>query len=238
MSTANNTVVIAGGTSGIGLATAKRLAANGTKVIITGRSKEKMETALAGAHANITGVVMDSASRSSMDAGFAQIGQFNHLVIAVSGAKGGGAFKELDITTVAAGMQEKLVPHLQTAQAALPYLATTGSITFVGAVSSHSRGTGIAGLAAINGAIESTVPGLAKELQPLRVNAVSPGVVNTAWWNFLAPDARQQTFAHFASVTPAGRIGEPDELAQVIELLVNNCFITGQVITVDGGYSL
>jgi NAD(P)-dependent dehydrogenase (short-subunit alcohol dehydrogenase family) len=82
------------------------------------------------------------------------------------------------------------------------------------------------------------VPTLAKELRPLRINAVSPGVIDTPWWNFLPEDARNATFAQYAQAAPVGRIGKPEDIAAVIAQLIQNTFITGQIITVDGGLAL
>ncbi|RFM27433.1 SDR family oxidoreductase [Deminuibacter soli] len=238
MSTANSTIVIAGGTSGIGLATAKRLAATGAKVIVTGRNPEKLQQAVASIGGNAAGQILDSSDRNSLQQAFEKIGKIDHLVIAVSGAKGAGLFKELDLQVLLAGFEEKLVPQMQTAQVALPFMHPKGSITFVSAVSARAKTPGVAGLGAINGAIEIMVPVMAKELKPLRINAVSPGVVDTDWWNFMSPEVKKASFEQYAAITPVERVGLPDDIAQVIELLVSNTFITGQVIAADGGLAL
>ena len=99
-------------------------------------------------------------------------------------------------------------------------------------------GPGTVGLAAINGAIEAMVRPLAAELAPVRVNAVSPGVIDTAWWNWLPEDQKQGVFDQYGKASLVGRVGQPGEVAQVIKLLVENAFMTGQVIVCDGGLSL
>lgn len=238
MDIANSTIVIAGGSSGIGLATAKTLAEKGARVIITGRDQQKLDKAVASVKGNITGECVDSADRHSLDRLMAGIGSIDHLVVSLSGRKGIGQFKELQLGVLLEGFSEKLLPQLHTAQAALPYLHPQGSITFISAVSAKGRMPGTAGLAAINGSIEIMVPVLAKELKPLRVNAVSPGVIDTAWWDFVPTAEKQQAFAHYASLTPVERIGRPEDVAQVIELVLRNTFLTGEVIAVDGGLSL
>jgi NAD(P)-dependent dehydrogenase (short-subunit alcohol dehydrogenase family) len=67
------------------------------------------------------------------------------------------------------------------------------------------------------------------------VNAVAPGVIDTPWWHFLPEDQRQAVFSEYGAKTPVGRIGRPEEVAEGIASLVTNGFITGQVLTVDGG---
>ncbi|HEX4246763.1 MAG TPA: SDR family oxidoreductase [Pseudonocardia sp.] len=82
------------------------------------------------------------------------------------------------------------------------------------------------------------MPPLAAELAPLRVNAVSPGVVRTPWWDGLPTEQRDGLFADIAAATPVGRVGEPAEVADVIRLLVTNGFLTGIVIPCTGGVTL
>ena len=230
--------VIAGGTSGIGLATAAMLAQEGKEVIITGRNEQKLAQALASLPKGVSGQIVDSTNPLALQQFMAATGSFHHLVLALSGAKGAGLFKDLDIAVLREGFEEKLFPQLYTLQAALPYLAAGGSVTFISAVSGHARHAGISGLAAINSALEAIVPILAKELQPTRVNAVSPGVVDTPWWSFLPDDARRDLFKQYGQTSPAGRVGQPEDIAGLITHIINNSFITGQVITIDGGLAL
>lgn len=231
-------VVIAGGTSGIGLATAALLAKEGNEVFITGRNEQKLQQALATLPASARGQAVDSTDIPTLKTMMAATGSIDHLVLALSGGKGAGLFKDLDLAQLREGFEEKFFPQLQTLQAALPYIVAGGSITFISAVSGHARMPGIAGLAAINGALEVIVPILAKELQPIRVNAVSPGIIDTPWWDFMPADRRRETFRQYAQSTPAGRIGQPEDIARMVALLIGNTFITGQVMTVDGGLGL
>jgi NAD(P)-dependent dehydrogenase (short-subunit alcohol dehydrogenase family) len=113
-----------------------------------------------------------------------------------------------------------------------------GSLTFVSGISARSAHPGTAGLAAINGAIEAMVRPLARELAPLRVNAVSPGVVETPWWDRLAPDMRRKLLTQTAAATLVGRNGTADDLGHAVAFIVNNEFVTGTVLEVDGGLRL
>ncbi|MBS1567082.1 MAG: SDR family oxidoreductase [Bacteroidetes bacterium] len=230
--------IIAGGSSGMGLATAALLAQEGKEVYITGRNPEKITKALAGLPQNVSGQAIDSNDRQQLDRFMAATGPIDHLVLALSGGKGLGMIKDLDLSVLREGFEEKFFPQLQTIQAALPYLKSGGSITIISAVSGHAHFPGIAGIGAINAALEAIVPILAKELAPVRVNAVSPGVVDTPWWNIFPEDVRRDSFTQYAAATPVGRIGQPEDIARFITLIINNSFITGQVITVDGGLGL
>ncbi|MGF6847518.1 NAD(P)-dependent dehydrogenase (short-subunit alcohol dehydrogenase family) [Chitinophaga sp. W3I9] len=230
-------VIIAGGSSGIGLATAAMLVKEKANVTVTGRSAAKLAAA-AEENPGIQAVALDSNNRDELDEFFRTQGNFDHLVIALSGAKGAGAFAELSLQDLRDGFEGKFWPQLNTLQAALPYVNKGGSITLITAISAVSKAPGVSGLAAINGALELMIPSIAKEIQPLRINAVSPGVVNTAWWDFLPADTKADTFQQYASQLPVGRVGEPGEVADTILFLMRNGNITGTVIRCDGGLSL
>ncbi|MBA4167789.1 MAG: SDR family oxidoreductase [Chitinophagaceae bacterium] len=227
-------VIIAGGTSGIGKAAAKQFANEQAQVTITGRNPDKLK--MAEQEGFKVGAV-DSTNREALDEFFKNAGGVDHLVVTLSGSKGMGNFSELSLQTLRDGFEEKFWAHLHTIQAAFPYLNKGGSITLVTAISATAKMPGTAGLAALNGALEIMVPVLAKELTGIRVNAVSPGVVDTSWWDFLPEERKQQTFKQFAKQTLAGRVARPEEIADVIVFLAANDYITGQVIACDGGLS-
>nr|MBA2681638.1 SDR family oxidoreductase [Ktedonobacteraceae bacterium] len=112
------------------------------------------------------------------------------------------------------------------------------SLTFITAGSSRSAKPDTAGLAAINGALDAMIPSLALELRPLRVNAVSPGVIATPWWDRVSAEFRTNYFAQTAATLPVERIGEPEDVAQAIVFLIQNGFMTGTIIDCDGGARL
>ncbi|SJZ63021.1 NAD(P)-dependent dehydrogenase, short-chain alcohol dehydrogenase family [Chitinophaga eiseniae] len=232
----NSRVIIAGGSSGIGLATAALLIAENARVTITGRSEERLQEAARSVPAATA--VLDSNDRSALDRFFAALGSIDHLVIALSGAKGAGMFRDLPLDDLRAGFEGKFWPQLQTLQAALPYMHAGGSITLITAISAIAKNPGTAGLAAINGGLEAMVPGLAKELQPLRINAVSPGVVDTPWWNFLPADVKADTFSTYAGQLPTGKIATAADIAEAVLFLMRNSNTTGTILRCDGGFSL
>ena len=227
-------VVIIGGTSGIGLATAAQLLASGMRVTITGRSKQRLEEARKSLGA-AKAVAMDAAVTSELGKTFSSIGAFDHLVLAFGSTKGVGPFASVNLAEVRQSFEEKVYPQFACAQAALPLLRRDGSITFISAVSAHAAMPGTAGICAANAAVASLVPVLAAELRPLRVNSVSPGVIDTPWWDFLPAEQRAAVFAEYAGKTPVGRVGKPEDVAQAICFLITNGFMSGHNILCDGG---
>jgi len=98
--------------------------------------------------------------------------------------------------------------------------------------------SGTSGIGAANAAVVALAGILAAELRPLRVNAVSPGVIDTPWWDFLGDAQKAPAFADYAARTPVGRVGRPEDVAAVIAMLVDNTFMSGEAIICDGGLRL
>jgi NAD(P)-dependent dehydrogenase (short-subunit alcohol dehydrogenase family) len=228
-------VVIIGGGSGIGEATAAAFLRRGAKVLIAGRDWAKLEAA-AKRLGDVAFEGVDARNVERLQALFERRGPFEHLVLTLSGGRGGGPFKSLSMDDLRSGLEGKLLAQLAAAQAALPYV--TQSITFVSSASARAAMTGTAGLAAINGAVESVVRPLAVELAPIRVNAVSPGVIDTPWWDARPPEMKAAAFEHTAKTLPVGRVGKPEDVAAAIVAVATNGFITGTVVDVSGGAML
>jgi NAD(P)-dependent dehydrogenase (short-subunit alcohol dehydrogenase family) len=238
MTLQDQTAVVAGGSSGIGLATAGRLSAAGARVIATGRDQTKLSAAIASLGTHVTGVAFDASDRAAVDGFFAQTGPIDHLVLAMSGGEGAGVLSELDLQALRRGFEAKFWPQIETAQAGLASLRPGGSITFITAISARIARPGVAGLGAINGAIEAMVGTLAREIKPSRVNAVSPGVVDTAWWDRFPIEVKTAIFQEQVDILPAGRVGNADEVAHAVQFLIENSYVTGTVIECDGGMHL
>ncbi|HZE41282.1 MAG TPA: SDR family oxidoreductase [Stackebrandtia sp.] len=231
-------VLVMGGSSGIGAASARRLAAQGAAVTITGRDESKLAATAAGIDGKVITARLDATDPAQIAGFFAADTVYDHLVLALSGASGAGPLATLDLDDLAAGFDGKFWPHVRILQAALPHLSDRASLTIITAASARSALPGTAGLAAINGALEAMVPPLAAELAPRRVNAISPGVIDTPWWSGLSDAERQATFDGFSAMLPLKRVGTADEVAHTVEYAVSNGYLTGSVLECDGGAHL
>ncbi|WP_329128579.1 SDR family oxidoreductase [Streptomyces sp. NBC_01476] len=231
------TALVVGGTSGIGLATARVLRAGGATVHITGRGQERLG-ALAVTDAGLVGHRADAGDPDRMRALAEAAGPVDWLILAASGGEGLGAVADLELTMLRRAFEAKFWAHVTTIQAVLPHLAPDGSITLLSAISARAAMPGTAGIAAVNAAVEALVKPLAAELAPIRVNAVSPGLVDTPWWSGLPEDARRDYFARTAAVLPVRHIASAEEVAEVVALAATNTNLTGTVIEADGGARL
>jgi NAD(P)-dependent dehydrogenase (short-subunit alcohol dehydrogenase family) len=231
-------VLICGGSSGVGLATAKLLVRCGATVVINGRDRTKLQSVQQQLGENASIAAFNAAQPEDRASALKEIGSFDHLVLALSGGKGAGPFGQVTLADVRSGFEAKFWTHFALAQESLPYLSQSGSITFVSAISARAANPGTAGLSAINSAIEGLIRPLAVELRPRRVNAVSPGVIDTPWWDWMSEGQKRATFLKFAAATPAGRVGRPEDIAESIVFLIGNSFMTGCVLECDGGLRL
>lgn len=184
-----STALIIGGTSGVGLATARQLATDGVSVHIAGRSRVRLDQVAASDPA-LTGHQLDATDPAAVAALAEDIGPIDYLIVTLSGAGDTGPFAELDLAALRTAFEEIVLGprHRRPSRPAAP----TGSITVIGAATARAAIPGTAGIAAVNGAVEALVKPLAVELAPIRVNAVSPGFVDTAWWAGMPDDARQE----------------------------------------------
>ncbi|MET7567645.1 SDR family oxidoreductase [Streptomyces sp. NPDC005492] len=225
-------VVVMGGTSGIGLAAAERLTAGGAEVIVTGRDPGK----LAAVKDRVAGAEqVDGVSEAEVREFFERVGVIDHLVLAFSpGALGLGPLAEVSPADIRGAFDGKLFPYLY----AIRRADVTGSVTMISAATARAALPGSVALAAVNGAIERIVSPLAAELAPVRVNAVSPGAVDTPWWSFLPEEQRAAQFTAVAADLPAQRIGRPDDVAHAIAYLVGADYVTGTILPVDGGFTV
>jgi NAD(P)-dependent dehydrogenase (short-subunit alcohol dehydrogenase family) len=231
------TALIVGGTSGIGLATARRLHTLGVRVHVASRDKDHLQ-AVADSDPELTVHRADGGDRFAVAALAEAIRPIDHLIVTLSGSDGPGPIAGLDLAMLRRAFDAKFWGHVTTIQAVLPHLAPDGSITVLGAITARAGMPGTAGIAAINGAVEALVQPLAVELAPIRVNGVSPGLVDTPWWAGLPEEARRAYFDQAARVLPARRIATAEDIADVVVLAATNRSMTGTVIEADGGARL
>ena len=231
-------VVVFGGSSGIGEAVARTMAARASRVIIAGRDPGRLSAAAGRLGPAVQTAAVDAGDRDAVDSFFAGLpADADHLVLSFSTGRAGGPFRDLSMADLAGAIHGKLIAYLSVLQAALPRLRADGSVTLIGAGSAESALPATAGLAAVNGGLHAVVRPLAVELAPLRINVVAPGVIETPWWAVMPEPVRDGVFATAASA-PAGRTGRPDDVAAVVALLIGSGYVTGTVIPCDGGLRL
>jgi NAD(P)-dependent dehydrogenase (short-subunit alcohol dehydrogenase family) len=231
----NESVVIIGGSSGMGLAIAKEAADAGAAVIIAGRSQGKLDQASRVIAGDVASYIVDLSEEGSVKKLFQSIGLFDHLVITGSSVKT-GQLRELSLADARASMDSKFWGAYMAAGHA--QIRPKGSITFFSGILSRRPSSGLASLAAINAAVEALGRALALELAPIRVNVVSPGLTDTPAYATMPDDARTGMFAAVAKRLPVGRVGKPEDIASLTLELMRNSFLTGLVVDVDGGAML
>jgi NAD(P)-dependent dehydrogenase (short-subunit alcohol dehydrogenase family) len=234
MSLQNHRTVIVGGTSGIGLAVAKSFLTQGAQVFVASRSQDKVDAAmkeLGTAH----GFVLDFQDESQTKQFFENIGPFEHLVVTAAERVARGPFDALSIDDARAAFASKFWGQYVTVKAALPFIKKSGSITLTSGVYAARPAQGASTMVAINSAIEGLVRGLAMDLAPIRVNVVSPGVVDTPIFSEMDAESREAMFQAIAHSLLLKHIAKPEEIAEAYVYLAKNTFTTGSVIQIEGG---
>lgn len=225
-------VMVIGGSSGIGLAAARLAKDAGAEVTIAGRSQEKLVQAQQELGKVYTAVV-DITDEDSVGKVFAGLRRVDHVVIS-AGTLRNGAIVNNDLTTLRRIVDERLWGLTYVVRHAAPRMQQ-GSITFTsGSLSSRPR-PGAAMLTAMLSAVEALAPALALELAPVRVNAVTPGLIDTPLLHTAYGAERDTIVKNRAAVLPGKRVGSADEVAQVILMLMTNDYMTGEMVHVDGG---
>jgi NAD(P)-dependent dehydrogenase (short-subunit alcohol dehydrogenase family) len=225
----------------MGLALAERLLGTDAKVTIAGRSQERLDRARArlGNASNLKTIAVDATSEDQVRDMFGSLGELDHIVSTAADVSGVyRLLPEIDIPTARRVMDSKVLAPLLLAKHGAPRLRAGGSITFTSGIAAYRPAAKGSVVAAINGAIESLVYALAVELAPVRVNAISPGWVDTPIWRQVAGAGKATMLEAMAKRLPVGRIGQPDDIAQAIESVMRNGFISGTVVHVDGGQRL
>lgn len=228
-------VLVVGGTSGVGLATAREFTARGADTVIASRSARKVDTALAALTAGggkATGLPLDIRSDDEVERFAATAGTFDHVVV-TAGETPMGRVDTLPLADAYAAMDSKFWGAYRVARAVR--VAPTGSLTLVAGYLSQRPGRASALQSAINAALEALVRGMALEYAPLRVNAVSPGLLRTPLWEGLDDADRERMYEAAAGRLPVRRVGDPDDVAEAVLFVAGNAYTTGTTLYVDGG---
>lgn len=231
---AGKNVVIIGGTAGIGLAAAQAAVAAGAKVWVAGRSEGHIEAAKKIANGSFEVRQADTHDAASLEAIFKEVGTVDHLVsAAVGGERTLKPFLEQTEDQFKAAY-DKLWGYAKVVRTGAPYLAEDGSITLVSGSPARKIKPAQSPLSCVGASVENLVRCLAVEMAPVRVNVVSPGTVDTAMFDWMGDEKSDNLQAMTASHL-IKRAGTPEEVAQGILFVMQNAFVTGTTIDVDGG---
>ena len=230
-------VVIIGGSSGIGLAAAKAAAADGAQVVIASRSEEKLRKAAAEIQGKVESIPVNTVEEASVKALFERTGEFDHLATPGSEAAW-GPFLELDLRPAKSGFDSKFWGQYLAAKHGAPKIRPGGSITLFSGAYSQRPGRGASLLSAINSAVEGLGRALAVELSPIRVNVISPGLVDTPIYSGMPEEKRKAMYTAVAASNLVKRIGRPDDIAETALYLMTNGYTTGSTLYVEGGIML
>lgn len=230
-------VIVIGGSSGIGLGVARACLERGASLTLVSRSSEKLAGAAAelGDARRVRTSAADVTQEAEVRSLFDQHPPPRHVVMtAVQGHY--QPIREMDIAAARRVIDSKLVAALHVAKHAR--FEPGGSLVLTTGIAAVRPGPSGSIVAAVNGALMSLVRALAVELAPVRVNALSPGWVDTPVWDSIPGGAKEQRFAQHARRLPVGRIGAPADIADAALFLMGNGFTTGEVLHVDGGHRL
>ncbi|GAB5500212.1 MAG: SDR family oxidoreductase [Pseudohongiellaceae bacterium] len=227
-------VVIIGGTAGIGLATAIAAAEQGAKVWAAGRSEANLKRAEEAAQGKFEVRQADTHDADSLEAIFKEAGTIDHLVsAAIGGERTLKPFLEQTEEQFKAAY-DKLWGYAKVVRTGAPYLAEDGAITLVSGSPARKIKPSQSPLSCVGASVENLVRCLAVEMAPIRVNVVSPGTIATAMFDWMGEEKQDKLGAMTASHL-IKRPGTADEVAEGLLFVMNNRFVTGTTVDVDGG---
>jgi NAD(P)-dependent dehydrogenase (short-subunit alcohol dehydrogenase family) len=231
----DKTVVVVGRGSGIARAVALLAQSEGAHVIVAGRDQGKLAIAYHGS--DITAEVVDLTDDSSISTLAERVGAVDHVVSTAS-ARARGNLAELERRNLQLSFDTKVIGPTMLAKYFAPLINPGGSLVLFSGVHAFKLNVGYLGVGVTNGAVDFLTRWLAVELAPTRVNAISPGVIDTGAWDSLGDEGKRAYFQHIAAGNPAGRIGTAEDVASAALFAMNNTFMTGMTLKVDGGEPL
>lgn len=232
----DKTVLVVGRGGGIARAVAMAAREAGADVITAGRSQETLAQSYAD-EPRISTEYVDLTDEATIAALGERIGSIDHVVSTAS-ARARGTIADLERAAVRLSFDTKVIGPLMLAKHLAPQINEGGSITIFSGVAAAKIAVGTLAVAITNGAADVLARSLALELAPIRVNAVSPGVIDTGAWDALGDERKTDYFRDVSSRNPARRIGTADDIAEAVLFAMTNTFLTGTTLRIDGGEPL
>lgn len=231
-STENQNIVIIGGSSGVGLAVSKLVAAQGAKVTIASRSRACLEKAAQEIGDNVPIGIVDTLDEQSVKDFFANLNSIDHLLNFAGDSMGGGVL-DTDIQIAKNAMESKFWGQFYVGRYGGPKIKPSGSLTLTSG--SGPRPHQAIATVAANSALSVLVESLAKELAPVRVNAIAPYYINTPMWSGMTDKEREELFDRVGKQLPIGRVAEIKDVAPAYLDIIQSTYITGTTIPINGG---
>lgn len=235
MSLKDKRIVVLGGSSGIGLAVAQAAAAQGARLVIASSNGARLSDALAALPPGTEGRALDLTNAPAVKAFFDSTGGFDHLVYTAGESLKLAPIADSDLASARRFFDLRYWGAFTAAKEAHRSIRPGGSIVFTSGVAGARPRSGWSLAASICSAMEGLTRALAVELAPVRVNIVSPGVVNTPLWREMTSEARDALYRAEAQRLPVGHVAEPQEIAAGYLYLMGQTFVTGQTLAIDGG---
>jgi NAD(P)-dependent dehydrogenase (short-subunit alcohol dehydrogenase family) len=241
MSLIDRRIVIIGGSSGIGLMTAMEAVARGAKVVVGGRTADRLAGAAAKIGGNVETYQVYATDEAAMKSFFAKVGRFDHLAVLVPSAPDKSVsakfapFLDMDPLLFESVFRNRFWSQCWGARYGAPHMSHDGSIVFMSSSQPRKTIPRYSASCAAAGAIEALARVLAIELAPIRVNVIAPGFIATPGTDHI-PAERRAAWDKIAASQPVKRLGNAEEIAAGMLFLMENGYATGAVLDIDGGY--
>jgi NAD(P)-dependent dehydrogenase (short-subunit alcohol dehydrogenase family) len=231
---ASQTVVVIGGSAGIGLETARRARAEGADVILTGRNRDRLEQAALEVGAQRT-AAFDASDAASVKAFFQDLpAPIDHVMITAGGPTY-GPLLEMDSAEVTRALSDHIVVALEVARSAAGKMRSGGTLLFMSGTGARRVGPGVGIASAAAAAMPPFAAALALELAPVRVNLIAAGFVDTPLSASLLGDQLEERRDELRATLPIGRVVGPADVAALAVHIMANTALTGATYDIDGG---
>jgi NAD(P)-dependent dehydrogenase (short-subunit alcohol dehydrogenase family) len=230
-------IIVLGGSSGIGLETARLAGAQGAKLMLVARDAHKLETASRALGGSARTAVFDVADEGAVRTFFESIGSIDHILL-TAGGPFYAPFAQINFSEARRYLESHIWSALYVARYAVPHMVSTGSLIFLGGTQFRRPALGLSVSSIVGHAIETLTENLALELAPIRVNTIACGFVDTPLSAALLGEGLQARRDELERTLPIHRVVQPEDVAKLAVHLMLNTAITGAIYAIDGGQSL